>query len=261
MVAIHYTGTGAATRAGAVSRSLTQATFAALNAPSVLDTQPWRWRIGADRVELHADWQRRLADLDPDGRLLLTSCGAALHHARIALAAEGVGVDVRRFPDPGDPDLLTELRYTGPVPLAPRIAALHRAIAVRRSDRRPFAGGMPPGEELAQLEAAAGQAGAGAYTLHGPDGAYVVITTPGGDGPGDWLTVGEAVSAVLLTATAAGLATAPVSDLAPLAARPVPGAGAPAAAVRVGIAGRVGAAPRAERRPALAGPAPAEERR
>lgn len=241
MVAIHYTGTGAAVRVGAVSRSLTQATFAALNAPSVLDTRPWRWRIGADRVELHADWQRRLADLDPDGRLLLTSCGAALHHARIALAAEGVGVDVRRFPDAGNPDLLTELRYTGPVTPGPRIAALHRAIAVRRSDRRPFAGGMPPGEELALLEEAAGEAGAGAYTLREPGGVYVVVTAPGGDRPGDWLTVGEAVSAVLLAATTAGLVTEPVGDLAPLALRPAAGAGIPAAAVRVGVAGRVGA--------------------
>ncbi|MDG6109879.1 hypothetical protein Daura_17820 [Dactylosporangium aurantiacum] len=253
MVAIHYTG--AAARVGAVSRSLTQATFAALNAPSVLDTRPWRWRIGADRVELHADWQRRLADLDPDGRLLLTGCGAALHHARIALAAEGVGVDVRRFPDPGDPHLLTELRYTGPVRPAPRVVALHRAIAVRRSDRRPFAGTTPPGEDLTQLERAAEEAGAGAYTLRGHDGAYVVITAPGGDRPGDWLAVGEAVSAVLLTATSAGLATAPVSDLAPLAARPVPGAGTPAAAVRVGVAGRVGAAPRAAHVPAVPAPA------
>ncbi|MEV0567834.1 hypothetical protein [Dactylosporangium sp. NPDC050588] len=245
MVAIHYTARGAAPLTGAVSQSLTRATFAALNAPSVQETQPWRWRIDRDRLALYADWNRRLADADPDGRQLLISCGAALHHARVALAAEGVGVDVWRFPDPADPALLTELRCTGPVERAPRAAALHRAIAVRRSDRRPFADSPVPQEQLAVLEAAAG---AGSYTLNGPDpqrrAAYVVITAPGA-GPGDWVAAGEAMSAVLLAATAAGLVSSPVDDLTALAGPPEPTAGAPGpvAAVRVGVAGRVGAVP------------------
>jgi hypothetical protein len=254
MVTIQYTGGGAAVRAGAVSRSLTQATFAALSAPSVLDTQPWRWRIDGDRIELHADWRRRLADIDPDGRLLLISCGAALHHTRVALAAEGVGVDVLRFPDSGDPDLLTELRYNGPVERAPSSGGLFRAIAVRRSDQRPFASGFVPGGSLTLLTAAAEQVGAAAYTLSGQDSpestdgtAYVVITTPG-IARNDWLTAGEAVSAVLLTAVAAGLATAPVSDVPAIARhgashQPPAAGGYPAAAIRVGVAGRVGAVP------------------
>ncbi|WP_327004473.1 hypothetical protein OHA72_57175 [Dactylosporangium sp. NBC_01737] len=253
MVTIHYTAGGAVARAGAVSRSLTQATFAALSAPSVLDTQPWRWRIDEDRIELHADWRRRLADIDPDGRLLLMSCGAALHHTRVALAAEGVGVDVLRFPDSGDPDLLAELRYTGPAERAPGSGALFRAIAVRRSDRRPFAGGYMPGGDLTLLREAAEQVGAAAYTVTGKDlpgsaddTAYVVITTPGA-ATNDWVTAGEAVSAVLLTAVAAGLATAAVSDVTAIArhgASHQPTAdGYPAAAIRVGVAGRVGARP------------------
>lgn len=258
MVAIQYTGSGVAARIGPVSRSLTQATFAALNAPSVLDTRPWRWRIDEDRIELHADWKRRLADIDPDGRLLLISCGAALHHARVALAAEGLGVDVRRLPDPADPDLLTELRYTGPIERVPRIGALHRAIAVRRSDQRPFAGTALPGGTFPLLTAAAEHVGAGAYTLTGrdlpqgpagDDAAYVVITTPGTE-RNDWLTAGEAVSAVLLTATAAGLATASIGDLPAVAPWWAPAAGHPAAVIRVGVAGRVGVAPQYARRSA-----------
>ncbi|MET7426337.1 hypothetical protein [Dactylosporangium sp. NPDC005555] len=101
-MAIHYTGRGVATVSGTASRSLTQATFAALNAPSVQQTQPWRWRVGRDRLELFADWDRQLADVDPDGRLPLISCGAALHHARVALAAAAVGhgdVAVHLTPD------------------------------------------------------------------------------------------------------------------------------------------------------------------
>ncbi|MET7423703.1 hypothetical protein [Dactylosporangium sp. NPDC005555] len=247
MVAIHSTGRGAATPADAAGRSLTQATFAALNAPSVGETQPWRWRVDRDRIGLFADWDRQLADVDPDGRLLLISCGAALHHARVALAAEGVGVEVRRFPDPGDPALLTELRCTGPIERLPEAGALHRAIAVRRSDRRPFTTQPPSDRQLAPLMAAAEQAGAGSYTLTGSDvlgsspagAAYVVITTPGA-AAGDWVTAGEAVSAVLLSATTAGLASSPVDDVTALT-QGVHRAPHAAAAVRVGVAGRVGA--------------------
>jgi len=246
---------------------LTQATFAALNAPSVLDTQPWRWRIDNDRVELRADWKRQLADLDPDGRLLLISCGAALHHTRVALAAEGVGVAVLRFPDPGDPDLLSQLRYTGPIERIPKTGALYRAIAVRRSDQRPFAGGILSGGDLTPLQEAAEHVGAGTYTVTGrdlpgdPEGegaAYVVITTRGAAWS-DWLTVGEAVSAVLLTATAAGLATVPVSDVTAIARPGTAPRGTAAAAVRVGVAGRVGAQPvRQVHRPVLRPSVPQE---
>ena len=61
----------------------------ALRAPSVHNTQPWRWRIDpADGVvELHADRGRQLTATDPDGRDLLISCGAALGHLAVALRA------------------------------------------------------------------------------------------------------------------------------------------------------------------------------
>src|SRR4051794_8752749 len=52
-------------------------------APSILNTQPWRWHIEHDIMHLHADLSRKVAALDPHGRLLTLSCGAALHHARV----------------------------------------------------------------------------------------------------------------------------------------------------------------------------------
>ena len=57
------------------------ATAAARHAPSILNTQPWRWRVSPGRLELFAEPRRHLAVTDPDGRLLLLSCGAVLHHA------------------------------------------------------------------------------------------------------------------------------------------------------------------------------------
>ena len=69
--------------------ALEAAARAAQHAPSVFNTQPWAWRITGDALELWADTSRRLDAIDRDGRLLLLSCGAALHHARVALAATG----------------------------------------------------------------------------------------------------------------------------------------------------------------------------
>ncbi|MGZ4520454.1 MAG: Acg family FMN-binding oxidoreductase, partial [Mycobacteriaceae bacterium] len=56
----------------------------ACRAPSVHNTQPWRWAIAEHSVHLFADGSRRLPVVDPDGREMTISCGAALHHARVA---------------------------------------------------------------------------------------------------------------------------------------------------------------------------------
>jgi hypothetical protein len=42
-----------------------------MHAPSVFNTQPWRWRVTSDSLELRADPARRLDVTDPEGRLLM----------------------------------------------------------------------------------------------------------------------------------------------------------------------------------------------
>ena len=115
----------------------------ALRAPSVHNSQPWRWRIRPDSVELHADWDRHLVATDPDRRDLVLSCGAALHHLEVALAVRGLTAQVRRMPDgedrghlatvavrPGRADALDagqfpaiDLRRTDPAPHEPPAGA------------------------------------------------------------------------------------------------------------------------------------------
>jgi hypothetical protein len=58
---------------------LAAAARSALRAPSVFNTQPWRWVLEGDVLELRADRQRQLAAADPFGNMLLASCGAAFH--------------------------------------------------------------------------------------------------------------------------------------------------------------------------------------
>ena len=86
--------------------TLSQAAVSAGYAPSILNTRPWRWRLEPGRLELFAERTRQLGVTDPELRLLTISCGAALRHARIALAAAGWSARVARLPDDDQPDLL-----------------------------------------------------------------------------------------------------------------------------------------------------------
>lgn len=109
-------------------------------APSIHNTQPWRWRVRGHTLELWAVRQRQLAVTDPLGRMLTVSCGTALHHARVALAAEGWLADVTYLPDPdGHPDLLARIMVTGRTSVTPEAMRLLQTAQVRHTDRRPVA--------------------------------------------------------------------------------------------------------------------------
>jgi hypothetical protein len=89
--------------------------------------------------------------VDPDGRLLLLSCGAALHHARTVFASTGRTAIVDRFPDPELPDLLARIRVGAAAPPDPEARRMADAIDRRRTDRRAFGDRAVPGEVLTRL--------------------------------------------------------------------------------------------------------------
>lgn len=122
----------------------------AVLAPSVHNTQPWRLVLGGDGLEFHADRTRQLMAVDPRGRELVQSVGAALLNARVAVAAAGWDAVVERLPRPEDPDLLAVLR---PVPGTPEtdLARLAPAVPLRRTNRRRFARERVPDDLLRLL--------------------------------------------------------------------------------------------------------------
>jgi len=136
--------------------ALAAAAGAAGYAPSVHNTQPWRWRVLDDRLELRAARHRQLPAADPDGRLLTVSCGAALHHARIALAARGWTAEVDRLPDPADRDLLAIVRPTGRITVSPEAIRLVQAMQIRHTDRRPVSEEPIPVAAVSAITATAG---------------------------------------------------------------------------------------------------------
>ncbi|RVW08723.1 hypothetical protein EGT67_14435 [Prescottella agglutinans] len=306
------------------------AVMTACRAPSLHNSQPWRWRMVDGRLELHADVARAVPVADPLGRQMVISCGTALHHFEVAVTRYEVGAVVERLPDPEDPMHLASITFA---PLsASRVAAteetivaMRRAIDRRRTDRRPFGepaskdlGGL--GDDVVELFAASltmlGDDGAArlaeaarcsasvrrydpAYHAElywwaghapsaegipdsalpvegavpvgrefpigtltspspGPDRAALAVISTDADTRLDWLRSGEALSRLLLTATARGMATCPVTHLTEVAAsrrivRDAAAAGGeerefPQVVVRLGV-GAGGALPVTGRRP------------
>ena len=113
---------------------LAEAAATAGFAPSLHNTQPWRWRVLPDALELYAVPERKLLSVDPDGRLLTVSCGAALHHAAVALEALGHTARIER---PDGPELLARVTLGEPCPVTPAAMRRVQQLRTRRTDRRP----------------------------------------------------------------------------------------------------------------------------
>lgn len=130
---------------------LAAAAESALMAPSILNTQPWRWSQTGPTLELYADRRRQLARVDPDGRMLLLSCGAALHHARVSIGAAGWQCAVDRLVSDFGDDGLARISLGQRVVASAQVRELHDAIARRHTDRRPFTDDPLPDEAMVQL--------------------------------------------------------------------------------------------------------------
>ncbi|GAA3645976.1 NAD(P)H nitroreductase [Nocardioides ginsengisoli] len=250
-------------------------------APSVHNTQPWRWRYDGGRLSLSADLRRRLPAEDPRGRNLTISCGAALHHLQFAARALGWDTTVVRLPPDPDETLLADVvvtrrghhaiergdidllrtrctdrrRFTAwPVPqdrledlcrlAAPwgvRAQALvddgdrfrlellaNRALTFLEIDRdrqdeqdrwidRATPEGIPldllpddPEPLQARSRFRPGVLEDTRLVLHGGD--RVIVLGGHGDDVGSWLRTGEAMSAIWLEATRAGMSVVPMSQ-------------------------------------------------
>ncbi len=126
------------------------AVYLACRAPSLHNSQPWRWLAEGDAVHLFIDPSRAPTHTDESGREALISCGAVLDHFRVAMAAAGWTANVDRFPNPNN------LHHLASIDFSPMefVTDAHRhradAILLRRTDRLPFA--APSNWELFEPE-------------------------------------------------------------------------------------------------------------
>jgi nitroreductase len=129
---------------------------AATRAPSMHNSQPWRFRLAATHIDLMADRDRQLPVADASGWATRIGCGAALFNLRLALAVIGKRATVATLPDRHVPALLARVAPApSPSPPTPVELRLHHAIARRHSNRGPFTERQVPAAARAALIAAA----------------------------------------------------------------------------------------------------------
>ncbi len=110
----------------------------AILAPSSHNTQPWLWEIEGDEVTLRADRSRLMPALDPLGRELILSCGAALGHFRLAARYFGCAAITQMWPDENQPNLLCRVRIVPGRPPTDDDQELFSFVAKRHTHRGEF---------------------------------------------------------------------------------------------------------------------------
>lgn len=123
----------------------------AARAPSVHNTQPWRFRVGPAAIELHHDPRRKLRT-DPLGREMAISCGAALFGLRLAVRSLGYMPTVELLPDPAQPRLMARVGIGAAAPVTGGERRMLEAVPHRHTHRGPFEPGPLPTGLLAGLQ-------------------------------------------------------------------------------------------------------------
>ncbi len=128
----------------------------ATRAASVHNSQPWRFLVAPDRVELRGDGSARPRVIDPDGRWWIASIGAAAANLELGLRSR-LGRRVHLLLAPSalgtdDPVVVATWDHE-PRPVDPLSARLHGAITARRTTRGPLYGPVDP-TDLADVVAA-----------------------------------------------------------------------------------------------------------
>lgn len=126
---------------------------AAVAAPSMHNSQPWRFRFdpASRTLGIRAVPGRTVPLADPWRRAQYLSVGAAVFNLRVAAAEIGWEPVVELLPDADDPGLLATVRLCpGPADRS-RHPRLYQAIAQRHTSRLPFTGRPVPEAIVAEM--------------------------------------------------------------------------------------------------------------
>lgn len=107
----------------------------ACRAPSIHNSQPWRWETSTAALHLFARRGNPLPVTDPTRREMLVSVGAVLGHLQMVMAGFGWYCHITLLPDPNHPDHIAEIVFTPASIITDGHLRRVEAIAVRRTDR------------------------------------------------------------------------------------------------------------------------------
>jgi hypothetical protein len=140
-----YTAESAGERAQELAQHAQYLIASAARAPSVHNSQPWRFRVSQDAIELWSDPRRRTWS-DASGREMLISCGAALYGLRLAVRSLGFQPVVELLPESARLRLLARVRPGRALAMNALETRMMAAVPHRHTHRGPFEStSLPPG--------------------------------------------------------------------------------------------------------------------
>jgi len=142
-------------KAGSEEETLHILVRAALLAPSSHNTQPWRFLVGPNTIELWGDATRMLPGSDADHRQFFISLGCALEN--LIAAAEGLGLEyaLSLFPHSEEALCVARLAFKDLRAARSGTSPASTAILARQTNRFPYETRKVPQEFLASIRALA----------------------------------------------------------------------------------------------------------
>jgi hypothetical protein len=111
----------------------------AVLAQSYYNSQPWKFSLEDNQINLYVDESHWLKTADPDKRELFLSVGCALENLLIAAEHFKIGHQVAHFPDSKDPNWVARVKFTTiSQSTALRSPELFGAITKRHTHHQPF---------------------------------------------------------------------------------------------------------------------------
>lgn len=161
-----------------ITEALHRAVSAARYAPSADNAQPWRWRLDDDGLDLFIDSSRMTGAGGPGDRIAAVGCGAALQHARLALAALGWRATVTRLPDAADPRHLARLHIDAVARIGRRAVQAAQNVRLRHTDPRPVTGEPLGPRDLESFTAAVEAEGSRLHVLRPDEILRLLLASP-----------------------------------------------------------------------------------